>query len=166
VIPVTEFRTLPVSGAEPTDRTSQGEVIAEDGTLDLGTVDTTDEAQDTGVRVVWWRVSDMNGASEISDIRVWLEGADEFGGTNAWRMDITDIWTPGKTPVQVETGAPGEAPSTEEDGAAMTRAGGGVITGTAHDQTSQYIYLSGRIGVNEPTGNKTGPRIRVRYQYK
>ena len=166
MIPITEFRTLPVSAAEPPDRTSQGTVLGAGDTLDLGTVDTTDEAQDTAVRVIWWRVCDMNGAVEVSDITVWLEGAGEFTGANAWRMDITDAWTRGKTPVQVETGSPGSAPVAEESAAALTRIGGGPITGTGHDQTSQYIYLSGRIGVNEPTGAKTGLSIRVKYQYQ
>lgn len=165
MIPITEFRTLPVTASEPTDRTVQGTVIGSGDALDLGTVDTTDEAQDTAVRVFWWRVSDMNGATEIPGIKIWLDGAGEFAGSNVWHMDITDAWTQGKTAVQVETGSPGSAPTEEDSAATVTKTGGGTITGTGHDQTSRYIYLSCRIGVNEPTGMKTGPRIRVQFQY-
>ncbi len=164
--PVTEFRTLPATAPEPDDRTVRGTAVGSDGSIDLGSVDTTDEARDTPVRVFWWRVRDMNGASEVSDIRIWLEGADGFPGANAWRMDVTDVWTPGKTAVQVETGSPGTAPVSEETAfrlSAMT--GGGTITGTGHTDTSRYIYLTGRIGVNEPAGTKTGLRIRVRFRY-
>ena len=162
--PVTEFRTLPTDAAEPEDRTTAGTVAGEGQSLDLGGVDTTDEAQDTPVRVVWWRVKDMNGATEISNIRVWLSSLSGYVGTNAWHMDITDTWTPGKTPVQVKTGVPGTAP-TEEPEANMTRIGGGAITGTTHDQTSQYIYLTGTIGVNETTGEKTGLTLSVTFDY-
>lgn len=166
MIPSTEFRTIPVNVAEPMDRTVQGMVLGSGDTIDLGTVDTTDEAQNTAVRVVWWRVRDMNGATEVSEIRVWLEGSGEFSGTNMWHMDITDTWTQGKTAVQVETGSPGSAPIAEESSAAVMKTGGGPITGTGHDQTTQYIYLSGRIGVNEQTGKKTGLKIRVKFQYQ
>ena len=124
----------------------------------------TDEAQDIPVRVVWWRVKDMKDNSEISNIRVWLEGTDSFTGTVAWYMDITDSWTAGKTPVEVQTGSPGTAP-TAEGAANITRIGGGVITGVTHDQTTQYIYISGTIGVNEPTGVKTSLTLIVEYDY-
>lgn len=163
--PVMEFRTLPVSSAEPADRTTQGTVLGVGETLDLGAVDTTDEAQDTAVRVFWLRIADMGGYSEVGEIRVWIEDADEFPGANAWRLDVTDEWTPGKTAVQVETGSPGAAPLSEETAAEVTRIGGGVITGTGHADTSQYLYLAGRIGVNEPTGTKVGPKIMVRFRY-
>jgi hypothetical protein len=163
--PITEFRMIAVNGTEPSDRTSEGTVLGTGAELDLGTVDTTDEAQDTPVRAIWWRVSDMNGAAEITDIRVWLEGGGDFVGSNAWSMDITDTWTRGKTAVQVMTGFPGNAPTDEGSAVPLTKIGGGSITGTGHDQTSRYIYLSGRIGVNEPTGSKTGMKIRVKYSY-
>jgi len=151
VIPITEFRIFPVGEAEPSDRTVQGTVAGTGDTLDLGTVDTTDEAQDTAVRTLCWRVSDMNGAVEVCNLRVWLEGTEGVGGTAAWRMDVTDVWTRGKTAVQVETGTPGTAPLTEGE-PNLTRMGGGSITDVTHDQTTQYIYISGNAGVNVPSG--------------
>lgn len=166
VRPITEFRTLPATAREPDDRTTGGTAVGTDGSVDLGTVDTTDEARDTQVRVFWWRVRDMNGASEVSDVRIWLEGAEGFPGAHSWRMDVTDDWTQGKTPVQVETGMPGAAPVSEAAAIRLPAMGGGdIITGTGHADTSRYIYLSGRIGVNEPAGVKTGLRIRVRFRY-
>ena len=69
-----------------------------------------------------------------------------------------------KTPIQVATGSPGNALLTEPS-ANLTRIGGGMITGTTHDQTSQYIYLTGRIGLDEPTGGKTGLTLTVTYDY-
>ena len=165
VIPITEFRMFPVNATEPSDRTAQGTVIGAGDTLDLGTVDTTDEAQDMPVRVVWWRVSDMNGAMEVRNIRVWLEGTGGVEGSAAWHMDITDAWMRKKTRVQVETGTPGSAPLMES-APNLTRMGGGAITGVTHDQTSQYIYISGIIGVNVPIGEKSGPRIVVKYDFR
>ena len=165
MIPITEFRTLPVSVTEPADRTTQGTVVGTGDTLDLGMVDTTDEARDTTVRVVWWRVCDMNGAIEVCNLRVWLEGTEGVGGTADWRMDITESWTRGKTPVRVETGTPGAAPLAE--GAPnLTGRVGGTITGVTHNQTTQYIYISGNVGVSVPTGVKSGIRIVVKYDFR
>ncbi len=164
MIPETEFRTLPVQSPKPADRTSEGTVVGAGSSLDLGTVDTTDEAQVLPARVVWWRVKDMKGNSEISNIRVWLEGADLFIGTVAFYMDITDSWTSGKLPMDIQTGSPGTAP-TAEGASNITRIGGGVITGVTHDQTTQYIFLSGTIGVNEPTGVKTSLTLNMMYDY-
>ncbi len=163
--PITEFRTIDASGPEPSDRAASGVIAGTGGALELGRVDTTDEAQDIPVRVLWWRVSDMRGCAEITNIRARLTGTDTLAGDNAWHMDITDSWTPGKTPVQVATGSPGIAPS-DTPGAALERAGGGPIEGTSHDQTSQYIYIAGRIAVNETTGDKTGIVLEVTYDYR
>ena len=164
VVPTTEFRTLSVSSAEPIDRTTQGTVIGEGESLDLGEIDTTDEAQDSPVRVIWWRVSNMNGNTEISNIRVWVSSTTGYVGDNIWCMDITNSWTQGKNPVQVKAGTPGVTPNSEPS-ANLTRIDGGIITGTVHDQTSQYLYLTGAIGVNETTGEKTGLKLTVKYDY-
>lgn len=164
MIPETEFRVLPVSSPEPTDRTTAGTAAGESQSLDLGAVDTTDEAQDTPVRVFWWRVKDMKGATEISNIRIWISDTTGFEGADTWYMDITDTWTQGKTPVQVKTGSPGAAP-TSEPPANLTKHSGGTITGITHDQASQYIYITGKIGVDETTGEKTGLKISVKFDY-
>ena len=164
MIPETEFRTLVVTSTEPTDRTSDGTVVGNGQSLDLGLVDTTDEARDVPVRVIWWRVKDMKDATEISNIRVWISDTTGFVGTDAWYLDITDTWTEGKTPIQVKTGLPGAAPVSEPS-ANLTKNGGGTITGTSHAQTSQYIYITGTIGVNETTGEKTGLKLTVKFDY-
>ena len=164
MIPITEFRTFPVSSAEPFDRTVQGTVQGDGDSLDLGTVDTTDEAQDTPVKVVWWRVSDMRGNTEVSNIRVWLEGAEEITGKLSWYMDITDTWTTGKTTVQVRTGIPGTAPLLEPS-ANLTARGGGAITGTGDADVSRYIYITGNIGVDVPTGACVDLKLRVMFDY-
>ncbi len=164
VIPETEFRVLPVSSPEPTDRTVAGTAAGESQSLDLGTVDTTDEAQDTPVRVFWWRVKDMKDAVEINNIRVWVSSTTGYEGADTWYIDITDIWTQGKTPVQVKTGSPGTAP-TSEPSANLTKHGGGAITSITHDQTSGYIYITGNIGVDETTGEKTGLKLTVKFDY-
>lgn len=164
MIPTTEFRTLPVTSADPTDRTSEGTVAGNGQTLDLGTLDTTDEAQNMNVFVVWWRVSDMKDNSEITNIRVWLEGTGGLTGTVLWYMDITDTWKVGKTPVEVQTGSPGTAP-VSEGAANLTKTGGGTITGITHNETTQYIYISGNVGVNEATGQKTGLKLNIYFDY-
>jgi len=165
VVPETEFRTLPVSSGEPADRTTEGTVVGDGVSLDLGSVDTTDEAQDTPVRVFWWRVKDMKGATEIMNIRVWISDTDGYVGNDAWYMDITDTWTRGKTAVQVKTGTPGDAPLSEP-APNLAKSGGGNITGTTHADTSQYIYVTGNIGINESTGTKTGLRLTVKFEYR
>ena len=113
MVPSTEFRTLSVSSTEPVDRTNEGTVIGTGEYLELGEVDTTDEAQDSPVKVIWWRVTDMNGNTEIRDIRVWISDTTGLVGNDTWHMDISDTWTQGKTPVQVKTGSPGTAPTSE-----------------------------------------------------
>jgi len=164
VTPDAEFRTLSILSTEPEDRTSEGTVIGTGDVLNLGEVNTTDEAQDTSVRVIWWRITNMNGATEISNIRIWISDTTGFVGNNTWHMDITDTWIQGKTAIQVKTGSPGTAPVSEPS-ANLTKIGGGVITGTTHDQTSQYIYITGNIGVNETTGIKNGLKLTVKYDY-
>jgi len=164
VIPITEFRTLPVSSAEPSDRAVQGTVLGTGDSLNLGKVDTTDEAQDTPVKVVWWRVSDMRGNAEISNIRIWIEGAGDITGAASWYMDITDTWTAGKTAVQVKTGTPGNAPLSEP-APNLTRRGGGAISGTGDAEVSRYVYITGNIGVNVPTGEATDLKLRVKFDY-
>lgn len=160
--PRTEFRIYPVSGDEPADRTTAGAAAGDGDVLDLGTLDTTDEAQDVPVVAVCWRVLDFDGGYEVRNLRVWLEGTDGLAGSAVWHMDISDEWTKGKTPVEVGGGTPGAAPLAE--GAPnLTRIGGGTITGSTHDQTSQYIYLSGRVGVDVPTGAAEGVRLVVAY---
>ena len=164
MIPITEIRTLSVSSQEPLDRTSEGTIISAENSLDLGAVDTTDEAQDSPVRVIWWRITDMQDNTEISNIRVWISDTTGFVGNDTWYIDITDTWTKGKTSVQVKTGSPGTAPLSEPL-ANLTKHGGGIITGITHDQTSQYIYITGNIGVNETTGKKTGPKLMIQFDY-
>jgi hypothetical protein len=66
--------------------------------------------------------------------------------------------------VQVKTGNPGPAPLSEPQ-ANLNKKGGGNITGITHDQTSKYIYITGNIGVDETTGNKTGLKIKVKFDY-
>jgi len=165
VIPTSEFRMLSVNAAEPADRTTAGTVVGEGDFIDLGEVDTTDEAQDTAVRVFWWRVTDMKGHTEVYNIRVWISSTEGLEGTDTVYIDVTDAWTPGKTAVQVKTGTPGEAPLAEP-APNITRIGGGPITGMSHDQTSQYIYLTGTIGVNETTGEKAGITLTVTFEYR
>ena len=165
MIPTTEYRTLSISSSEPTDRTSEGTVIGTGESLDFGEVDTTDEAQDSPVRVIWWRVTDMKGNAEVYNIRIWISDTTGLVGDDTWYMDITDTWTQGKTAVQVQTGSPGIAP-TSEPSANITRLGGGFITGITHGQTSQYIYLTGNIGVNETTGEKSGLKLTVKFEYR
>ena len=164
MVPSTEFRTCSVASSEPVDRTSEGTVIGTVEYLNLDEVDTTDEAQDTPVKVIWWRVTDMKGSTEISNIRVWISDTTGYVGNNTWHMDITDTWTQNKTAVQVKTGLPGTAPVSEPS-ANLTKNGGGSITGTTHSQTSQYIYITGNIGVNETTGTKTGLKLTVKFDY-
>jgi len=162
--PETEFRIMGVNSPEPIDRTAEGTPSGDGGIFDFGAIDTTDEAQDIPVKVLWWRVVNMNGAREIKNIRVWISGTEELSGTNSWYMDITDVWTPGKTPVQVRTGTPGSTPLAVPT-PNITKVGGGSITGVTNDNTTQYIYVTGNFGVNEATGTKSGVRLNIKYDY-
>lgn len=163
--PITEFRTMTVNSPEPLDRTTSGSVVGDGDVLDLGSVDTTDEARDTSVKVLWWRVLDMNGAQEIKNVQIYLSGAGDLNGNSSWYMDITDTWTPGKTPVQVKAGSPGNAPLSAP-GIGLERMDGGDITGITHDHTSRYIYLAANVAINEPVGVKEGIRLVVMFDYR
>ncbi len=162
--PITEFRTLSITADEPADRTAAGTVVDAGAEFSLGEIDTTDEPQHLPIRVFWWRAADMGDAAEITNIRVWMDGTGGLTGTNQWYMDITDTWTKGKTPIQVMTGTPGNAPLSRP-APNLTAIGDGPITGTGHGQTSKYIYLAGRIGLDETTGEKTGLSLHVTYDY-
>ncbi len=160
--PVTEFRTLPATAPEPDDRTVRGTAVGSDGSIDLGSVDTTDEARDTPVRVFWWRVRDMNGVGGVRH-RIWLEGADGFPGANAMEDGCDDVWTREKP----RSGGDRIAGTARfgRNGFPAVRMTGADHHRDGHTDTSRYIYLTGRIGVNEPAGTKTGLRIRVRFRY-
>jgi len=165
MLPETEFRTLSVTETEPLDRTNAGTVLVNGASLDFGTVDTTDEARDIPVTALWWRVTDMNGATEISNVRIWLDGADAYSGSSAFYSDISDSWVEGKSAVEVRDGSPGNAPLTRPT-SNITKLGGGVITGTSHDECSQYIYIAGTIAVDETIGDKSGMSLRVEFDYR
>ncbi len=106
----------------------------------------------------------MRGNTEITNIRVWLEGAGNIIGAASWYMNITDAWTFGKTPVQVKTSSPGPAPVSEPV-PNLTRNGGGSITGTGDSEASQYIYITGNIGVDVPTGERPEIKLKVKFDY-
>ena len=106
----------------------------------------------------------MKGATEISNMRVWISDTTQCTGTNAWYIDKSDTWKIGKTAVQVATGTPGAAPLAEP-AANIEKMAGGSILGTTHDETSCYIYLTGSIGVNEATGSRPGPVLMVAFDY-
>lgn len=164
MIPQIEFRTLPIAADEPDDRTAAGVVVGSGDVLELGRVDTTDEPQDTPVRVIWLRVKDIQGCSEVRNLCVRL--ADDGGMSAAdWYIDITDTWTKGKTPLQVRAGTPGPVP-TQAPACNLHRIGGGSITGITHDQTSQYIYITGAVGVGQPVGDFGGLRLAVTFDYR
>lgn len=164
MIPVTEFRMFPVASPEPSDRTVMGTVVGDGRRLDLGQFDTTDEARETAAFVLWWRAVDLKDNDLITNVRVHLDTTGMTPGKTLWRMDITGIWTPGKTPVMIRTGSPGEAPLAPP-GAPLERILGGPITGSGHDQTSQYIYLAAAVGVGEPVGIKTGPALIISFDH-
>ena len=162
--PLTEFRILDAAGEEPADRTTAGIPAGEGSEIDFGTFDTSDEAREIPVTALVWRVTDMNGAEEVTNIRVWLEGLEEYSGSSCWHMDISDTWSVGKTAVEVREGTPGAAPGTRPE-PNLTRIGGGTISGTSHADSSQYIYLAGTIAVDEPVGGKNGLRLRIDFDY-
>lgn len=164
--PETEIRTLTVAAPEPEDRTIMGAVACEDNPFDFGTVDTTDEARELPVRVFWWRVKAMNDSRAISNVRIRLDGAAEIPGNIDWYLDVTDIWNPSKTAMHVMTGSPGRLPLSEPEAATVAPMSGDEYTGTGHGDTSKYIYISGKAGINVPVGALDGLRLRVEYDWK
>ncbi|MFC1730536.1 hypothetical protein ACFL6I_09380 [candidate division KSB1 bacterium] len=154
-IPAGEFRSLDITLAEPSNRTSAGTVINATNPLDFGTVNNTSGYIQAGPRVIWWRCTDLAGNTVISNMKFWMSSDSDLVGTNEYYCDITGIWTQNKTITQVSTGSPGLLPKSLPV-SNIAKIGGGTITGTGHSDTSQYIYTAISVGPDEAIGAKGG----------
>lgn len=152
-VPTVEFRSLDITDTEPADRTTSGTVVSSDNALDFGTANNTADAASVGSKCVIFRCSNLQGNTTISNIRFWLSLNADFMGTNYFYCDITSTWTQNKSVGQVSGGVPGICPSSVPS-ANVTKIDGGDITGTTHEQTSQYIYLALSVGTDEVIGEK------------
>ncbi len=154
-IPIGEFRALDISLTEPANRTTAGTVVNSANPLDMGTINNTSGYVPVGPKAVWWRVTDFGGNSEVSNMKIWMSQNSSLVGTNEYYCDITDTWTQNKTVSQVSSGSPGRIPESQPSNN-ITRINGGSITGTGHNDTSQYVYLAMLIGSDETVGIKGG----------
>lgn len=155
-----QFREFDITGAEPADRTTEGSAISSGNPLAFGASD----AGDTVVKCVIFRVSSLGLITTITNMKFYLEDVSEFAGTNSYYADITDAWTQDKTVGQVSGGTPGTCPQALPS-ANVTKLGGGDITGIAHADTSQYIYLALNIGGDENTGAVIDFNYRLTFDY-
>ena len=155
-VPEVEFRTYDISLSEPADRTTAGSIIDGNNLLDFGSVNNTASNVNTVPKVCWFRVKNMNGNTSISNMKFFLSKNSVFEGSgNEYYLDITDTWTQNKTVGEVSSGNPGICPQ-KEPSANMQKINGGIITGTGHDDTSQYIYIALNISASEPVGSDKG----------
>jgi len=152
-VPTVEFRSLDITGTEPANRTTAGSVVNQSNPLDFGTANNTAGAVNVGPKCIIFRCSNLQGNTTISNMRFWLSSNSDFVGSNSFYCDITDTWTQNKTVGQVSGGTPGICPASIPS-ANVTKIGGGDITGIAHADTSQYIYLALSIGSDEVIGAK------------
>ncbi len=164
-IPTVEFRSLDITETEPADRTTAGSVVSQSNPLDFGTANNTAGAVNAGPKCIIFRCSNLQGKTTISNIKFWLSSNSDFVGNNLFYSDITDTWTQNKTVGQVSGGAPGLCPASVPS-ANVTKISGGDITGTAHADTSQYIYLAMNIGSDEVIGSKGGTGGAFGYSMK
>jgi len=155
-LPQVEFRTYDTGLSEPADRTTAGTVIDIDTPLDFGTVNNTAENVKVGPKVCWFRVKNMMGNASISNMKFFLSQNNALEGTgNEFYLDITNAWTQNKTVEEVSSGNPGICPLSVPS-SNLQKINGGVITGTGHSDTSQYIYLALNINKSEPVGLQKG----------
>ncbi len=155
-VPIGEFRSFDITGAEPADRTTEGVVVSASSLLDLGTVNNTSGSELIGPFCLIYRISDMAGNSSVYDIAFALIGNSALDGTNEYYLDITNTWTQNKTSEQVAAGNPGICPQSFPSSPNLQKKGGGDIAGTDHANTSQYIYIAFKIGQNESVGTDKG----------
>ncbi|RKY88692.1 hypothetical protein DRQ09_02460 [candidate division KSB1 bacterium] len=155
-IPEVEFRTYDISLSEPADRTTAGSIIDINNPLDFGIVNNTGSNANAGPRVCWFRAKDLKGNASISNMKFFLSQNSIFEGTgNEFYLDITSVWTQNKSVGEVSSGNPGICPQSEPS-SNLQRMNGGAITGTGHNDTSQYIYLAININKSEPVGSNKG----------
>ena len=156
-IPVTEFRAFDITGTEPTDRTTEGEIIDDiSAFLDLGIANISAGSKSTGVFCFIYRCSDLNGSSKISNMKFGLTGNSALNTAAKIYCDITDTWTQNKTAAQVQAGTPGLLSKNLPASANIEINGSGDIEGVDHADTSQYIYLVITVASNESIGTKGG----------
>ena len=164
-VPTVEFRSLDITGTEPGDRTTAGSVVSAATPLDFGTVNNTAAAADAGPKCLIFRCSNLQGNTTINNLRFWLSSNADFTGTDLYYTDITNTWTQNKTVGQVSGGTPGAMPDSVP-AANVTKIGGGDITGIAHADTSQYLYIAVNVGVDEVIGVKGGAGGAFAYSLK
>lgn len=164
-IPSVEFRSLNISETEPTNRTTAGYVISPTAPLNFGTVNNTAGNVYAGPLCTIFRCTNLQGNTTISNLRFWLSSNNVLVGSNFYYCDITSTWTQNKTAAQVAAGTPGLIP-TSVPAANVQKMNGGLITGTDHDNTSQYIYLALKIGADETIGIKGGTGGGFAYSMK
>lgn len=156
-----QVRSFAVTEVEPADRTIAGTTIMADEPLNFGE---TPKEGDSNVKCIIFRIVSFSTYSTISNMKFYLYDYSEFDdGSSAFYADITDTWTQNKTPAQVKAGTPGTCPNSLPS-ANLTKIGGGDITGVAHADTSQYIYLVNTPGALEDTEVKDF-QYRVRFDY-
>lgn len=154
-VPVGEFRSLDISLSEPSDRTTAGSIINSVNPLDFGTVNNTGGYVQSGPKVLWWRCTDLAGNTEILNMKFWMSQNSDMTGTNEYYCDISGTWMQNKTVTQTAAGSPGSLPESVPV-SNIASIEDGSITGTGHNDTSQYIYLALSIGPDESIGLKGG----------
>nr|BDD44110.1 hypothetical protein 3 [bacterium] len=165
IIPSVEFRSLDITDTEPADRTTAGSVVSQNSPLNFGTANNTADAAAVGPKCVIFRCTDLQGNTTINNMKFWLSSNADFSGSNSYYCDITNTWTQNKTVGQTSSGVPGNCP-VGIPSANLTKINGGDITGTANNDTSQYIYLAMSIGTDEVLGTKGGVGGAFAYSLK
>jgi photosystem II stability/assembly factor-like uncharacterized protein len=152
-----QWRAFNITGAEPTDRTTEGIAISASNSLNFGSVG---GGSNSAVKCLIFRAVGLGVYTTISDMRAWLQSKD-LVGTNFYYMDITNTWTQNKILDQVAAGTPGTCPQSLPGAANLTKIGGGDITGVGHADTSQYVYVCQAIGGDEVGGVDIDMNYRV-----
>ncbi len=155
-VPTGEFRSFDITGAEPSNRTTEGTVVSPSSLLDFGTVNNTSGPVMSGPFCLIFRISEMGGNSSVQEIAFALIGNSALDGDNEFYLDITDTWTQNKTVENVAAGNPGVCPQGFPASVNLQKMNGGIISGTDHSNTSQYIYVAARIAQNESVGTGKG----------
>ena len=155
--PITQFRVFDITGAEPTDRATQGTAIDNlTSFLDFLIANITSGNSQVGPLCIVYRSSNLNGNTEINNMKFGITANSALNNNAKYYCDITNDWTVNKTIENVINGSPGVCPSGFPSSENLFKNGGGVIAGIDHANTSQYIYLVIDVDSNDAVGEDKG----------
>lgn len=171
--PITKFYQFSATGVSPVGSrhlTNHASFVkelsdSEAGALDFGTLN-IDSKSHTPTKCLIFRVSDLNGNSQIDNMRFWAPSLPTPAGYIKFNMHINTNYLSGIA----LTDASGQVPTTLPDDPNLLRTTGvEEISGIVDTDVSEFIYLNVTSDVTTTTGRYGGDsslRYRVTFDYR